>query len=95
MAEGDVLTGYYLSEDDRAPVWHEYENEEFAAQRRSGFIEAQRYQKALETPKGLEEVQDAICELGDLADQNGTNVDEIMDAITELGNLVAQLMEVK
>lgn len=95
MAEGDVLTGYYLSIDDEPPVWHEYENDDFAAQRRSGFIEAQKYQKALEAPKTLDEVQDAVCELGNLADQNGTSVDEIMDAITELGNLVAQLMEEK
>lgn len=44
--------------------------------------------------ESLNDISDALIELGDMAATAEVNNDDIMDAIAELGNLVAELMEV-
>lgn len=94
MTVGDRLTGYYQCADGEEPEWVEYENEAIAEARQAEYLEAQKYQAALEAPATLNDVQDAVCELGDLAASNEVSVSDLMDAIIELGNLVAELVEV-
>lgn len=94
MSVGDRLTGYYVSIDEGEPIWQEYESEEIAAERRAGYEAGQKYQAMLKAPETLEDVQDAVCELGTLAANSSVSIEDLMDAITELGNLVAELTEV-
>lgn len=72
-------------------VYHKFTQEELEEIEKNKILRQERIQEKEilnQSPKRLDDTEEAICELGDLADMNSIATEDLSDAAVELGDLV-------